>query len=58
MKTAAQTYSVLGELQGTLVLADTQQLHRPLLIGSEADNLPDDITDELDTLVQLLQRKR
>lgn len=48
-------YALLGELAGTLVLAVLQQLHAALLIGSESGDLTNDVTDELNTLVEGLK---
>lgn len=37
----------LEELEGTLVLADAQQLHAALLVRRKANHFTDDVTDEL-----------
>lgn len=44
--------ALLGELAGTLVLVVLQQLHAALLVGGEADDLTDEVTDKLDTLAE------
>lgn len=49
-----KTYAVLCELQSTLVLANAEQLHCPLLIGGKANNLTDHIPNKLDTLAEAL----
>lgn len=50
-----KSYALLGELAGTLISAILEQFHNATLIGSEAGDLTDQVTDELDTLVQALQ---
>ena len=47
--------ALLGELAGTLVLVVLEELHAALLVGGEASDLTDEVTDELDALVQALQ---
>jgi len=47
---ARSSYPPLGELAGTLVLADPEQLEHALLVGGEAGDLTDEVADELDTL--------
>merc|ERR1712168_82349 len=39
--------SLLQELEATLVLGDLEQLHGPSLVGSEADNLTDEVAASL-----------
>lgn len=39
--------SLLEELQSTLILGHTQQLHGSSLVGSKADDLANDAADEL-----------
>lgn len=40
------TYSLLGELPGTLVLGVPQQFDNATLVGSKTSNLFDDFTDK------------
>jgi len=51
------SYPPLGELAGTLVLSDPQQLENTLLVGGKAADLTHQVTDELDTLGNDLRRK-
>ena len=48
-----RTYSLLGELAGTLILGVLDQLHDAALIGSKASNLTDEGADEDDALASL-----
>lgn len=41
------TYALLSELAGTLVLGVPQQLNDAALIGGETDDLTSDVADEL-----------
>ena len=50
------TYSLLGELTGTLILGVLDQLHDAVLIGSKASNLTDDGADENNALASLSRR--
>ncbi len=43
-------------LEGTLVLADLQQLNGAALVGRKADHLAHNVADELDALVLGLWR--
>lgn len=48
-----KTYSLLGELAGALVARVAQELNDAALVGSEASNLLDDLTDESGALAQV-----
>lgn len=48
-----QTYPLLGELTGTLVLGVAEQLDAAALVGGEAGDLLDDVTDERGALAQV-----
>lgn len=56
LSTAEGAEALLGELTGTLILVVLQQLHATLLVGSEAGDLTDEVADELDALVQALEK--
>lgn len=49
------TYSSLDELQGSLVLADLEQLAHSLLVWLETRHLTDEVADELAVLVDVAQ---
>lgn len=53
--TAERSKALLGQLAGTLVLAVLQQLQDALLIGGEANDLPDQSANKLDTLSKMLK---
>lgn len=52
--TAQGAQTLLGELACTLVLVVLQEFHAALLVGGEAGDLTDKVTDELDTLAKSL----
>lgn len=49
------THLLLGQLQGALVTAHTEQLAQALLIGSQAADLADHRAHELDALAKSLR---
>lgn len=51
--TAEGTEPLLGELTGTLVLGVAEQLDAAALVGGEAGDLLDDVTDERGALAQV-----
>jgi hypothetical protein len=50
-----RAHLLLADLQGTLVLADLEELHHTPLIWCKASNLTNNLTHELDVLAQALQ---
>lgn len=48
-----KTYSLLGELAGTLVLGVAEQLDAAALVGGETGDLLDDVADERGALAQV-----
>jgi hypothetical protein len=52
-----KTYASLDELQGSLVLADLEQLDGSLLVRLQTRNLTDQVADELGVLVGLIGKK-
>jgi len=52
-KKKCPTYSLLGELAGTLILGVLDQLHDAALVGGKASNLTDEGADKDDTLAGL-----
>jgi hypothetical protein len=52
------THSLLAELLGTLILGVLDQLHDATLIGSEASDFANKITDELGALALDLMGKK
>jgi hypothetical protein len=52
-KKGESTYSLLGELTGTLILGVLDQLHDAALVGSKASDLTDEGADEDDALASL-----
>lgn len=49
------TNLALAELEGALLLADLEELHHALLIGSLASDLLDDVADKLDAASRALR---
>merc|ERR1719272_978863 len=51
LRTLVRAQLRLADLERTLLLANLQQLHAPLLIRRVSNNLPHNIPDELDALL-------
>jgi hypothetical protein len=50
------TYSLLGELLGTLILGVLDQFHNTTFIGSKASNFTNDATNKSGTLGRSLKK--
>ena len=56
-RAALFTYSLLAELEGSLVLADFEQLHAALLVGSESTHLSHKVTHKFDVFAWLKHKQ-
>jgi len=51
-----RNYSSLDEFDGSLILADLEQLAHSLLVGLETNNLSDKVANELAVLIRLIDQ--
>jgi hypothetical protein len=53
-----RNYSSLDEFDGSLILADLEQLAHSLLVGLETNNLSDKVANELAVLIWLINQSK